>query len=75
MSTIGYLQFFAEPYVMTSGGPLDATTSVVLYMYRHGFKFYNLGYASSIAYALFAVISVCTLVQMRMSRSLEGAAR
>jgi len=44
MTTIGYLQFFAEPYIMTSGGPLNSSMSVVLYMYNHGFKFYNLGY-------------------------------
>jgi ABC-type glycerol-3-phosphate transport system permease component len=43
MTTIGYLQFFAEPYVMTKGGPLDSTTSIVLYMYNQGFRFFNLG--------------------------------
>jgi multiple sugar transport system permease protein len=41
MTTIGYLQFFAEPYVMTKGGPLDSTTSIVLYMYNQGFRFFN----------------------------------
>jgi ABC-type sugar transport system permease subunit len=43
MTTIGYLQFFAEPYVMTRGGPLDSTMSIVLYMYNHGFRFFQFG--------------------------------
>jgi multiple sugar transport system permease protein len=75
MTSIGYLQFFAEPYIMTGGGPLNATMSVVLYMYQHGFKYYNLGYASSIAYALFGMIFICTLIQGRIRKSLEGSNR
>lgn len=71
MTTIGYLQFFAEPYIMTDGGPLNSTMSVVLYMYRQGFKFYNLGYASSIAYILFAIICVFTFFQFRLSRKFD----
>ncbi len=72
MTSIGFLQFFAEPYVMTGGGPLNQTMSVVLYMYNHGFKFYNLGYASSIAYVLFALILAFTLVQGLIRKRLEG---
>jgi len=72
MTSIGFLQFFAEPYVMTGGGPLNQTMSVVLYMYNHGFKFYNLGYASSIAYVLFALILTFTLTQGLIRKSLEG---
>ncbi|HNW36614.1 MAG TPA: sugar ABC transporter permease, partial [Candidatus Ozemobacteraceae bacterium] len=71
MTSIGFLQFFAEPYIMTAGGPLNRTMSVVLYLYQHGFKFYNLGYASSIAYALFALILGFALVQGRIMKSLE----
>ena len=70
MTLIGYLQLFAEPYTMTDGGPLDATLSIVLYMYRHGFKFFNLGYASAMAYVLFALIFIATLLAMK-SRSEE----
>lgn len=69
MTTIGYLQFFAEPYVMTKGGPLDSTTSIVLYMYTQGFRFFNLGYASAVSYALFGLIFVFTFVQMRLKKS------
>lgn len=65
MTTIGYLQLFAEPYMLTDGGPLNSTLSIVLYMYRHGFKFFNLGYASAIAYVLFAIIFIATLLQMK----------
>ncbi len=72
MTSIGFLQFFAEPYVMTGGGPLNQTMSVVLYMYNHGFKFYNLGYASSIAYVLFALILAFTLAQGMIKKGLEG---
>jgi multiple sugar transport system permease protein len=69
MTTIGYLQFFAEPYVMTRGGPLDSTMSIVLYMYNHGFRFFNLGYASAISYALFGLIFAFTYAQMRLKKS------
>lgn len=72
MTSIGFLQFFAEPYIMTGGGPLNQTMSVVLYMYNHGFKFYNLGYASSIAYVLFALILFFTLAQSLVKKRLEG---
>ena len=72
MTSIGFLQFFAEPYIMTGGGPLNQTMSVVLYMYNHGFKFYNLGYASSIAYVLFALILCFTLIQSLVKKRLEG---
>lgn len=72
MTSIGFLQFFAEPYIMTGGGPLNQTMSVVLYMYNHGFKFYNLGYASSIAYVLFALILSFTMLQSFVRSRLEG---
>ncbi len=72
MTTIGYLQFFAEPYIMTGGGPLNSTMSVVLYMYQQGFKFYNLGYASAMAYILFGIIFAFTALQFRVQKKLEG---
>jgi multiple sugar transport system permease protein len=75
LTTIGYLQFFAEPYVMTKGGPLDSTMSIVLYMYNQGFRFFNLGYASAVSYALFGLIFCFTFVQMRLKKSgFEAAA-
>ena len=68
MTLIGYFQFFAEPYVMTGGGPQNSTMSIVLYMYNHGFRFYNLGYATAIAFVLFLFISAITLGHARLSR-------
>jgi multiple sugar transport system permease protein len=65
ITMIGYFQLFAEPYVMTQGGPLRSTTSVVLLMYEEGFRWWRMGYAAAIAFVLFAVILVATLVQLR----------
>jgi multiple sugar transport system permease protein len=68
ITMIGYLQLFAEPYVMTQGGPLQSTLSVVLLMYEQGFRWWNIGYAAAIAFALFVVIFAVTLVQLRLQR-------
>jgi multiple sugar transport system permease protein len=65
---IGYFQLFAEPYVMTQGGPLHSTYSLVLYMYEEGFRWWNIGYASSIAFVLFVITLAGTLVQVRLQR-------
>lgn len=66
---IGYFQLFAEPYVMTAGGgPLDATLSVVLYMYKEGFQWWNMGFAAAVAFSLFLVILAATLLQLRLQR-------
>jgi multiple sugar transport system permease protein len=69
ITMIGYFQLFAEPYVMTHGGPLRATTSVVLLMYEEGFRWWRMGYAASLAFVLFAVVLAATLVQLRLQRS------
>jgi len=69
MTTIGYLQIFEEPFVMTQGGPLNRTLSVSIYMYQQGFNFFHLGYASSIAYTMFVVIAAVTFVQFRLLRN------
>ncbi len=65
MTTIGYLQFFAEPFIMTQGGPLNSTISMTMYIYNHGFKYFNIGYASTIAYILFGMIALLSFVQMK----------
>ena len=64
----GYFQLFAEPYVMTRGGPLRSTTSVLYYMYEEGFRWWNLGRASAIAFLLFALILAVTAVLLRFAR-------
>jgi multiple sugar transport system permease protein len=60
MTMAGYFQMFAEPYVMTQGGPLQSTYSVLYLMYDEGFKWWNLGFASSVAFVLFAMMLVLT---------------
>jgi multiple sugar transport system permease protein len=62
MTLIGDLQLFAEPYVMTQGGPAHATLSVVLLMYLEGFRWWNMGYAAAIAFVLFLAMLVPSLV-------------
>jgi multiple sugar transport system permease protein len=69
MTSIGYLQVFEEPFVMTQGGPLNKTLSVSIYMYQQGFNFFHLGYASAIAYTMFVVIAAVTFMQFRLLRS------
>ena len=69
ITTIGYLQLFEEPLVMTDGGPLDATLSVTMYMYQQGFEFFHQGYASAIAYVLFLIVAVIAFLQFKFLRS------
>jgi len=71
ITMIGYFQLFAEPYVMTQGGPAHATLSIVLLMYEQGFRWWNMGYAAAIAFVLFAIILVLTLGALRL-RSAAG---
>ena len=58
ITMIGYFQLFAEPYVMTQGGPLNSTLSIVLLMYEQGFRWWNMGYSAALAFVLFAFILV-----------------
>ena len=69
MTIIGYFQVFAEPYVMTQGGPANSTVSIVLLMYEEGFRWWNMGYASAIAFMLFALILAATALQLRLRRN------
>ncbi|MEP0860168.1 MAG: sugar ABC transporter permease [Ignavibacterium sp.] len=68
ITMIGYFQLFAEPYVMTQGGPLNKTLSIVQYMYQEGFRWWNMGYSASIAFVLFIIIFIGTLVQFRTQK-------
>jgi multiple sugar transport system permease protein len=67
-STINALQLFDEIYNTTRGGPLEATTVVVYYLWQQAFQFFNAGYAAAIAYVLFVAILVVTLLQLLISR-------
>lgn len=66
--TINALQLFDEVYLSTQGGPLNATTVLVYYLYEQAFVNFNFGYASAIAYVLFLIILVVTAIQFRVGR-------
>jgi multiple sugar transport system permease protein len=72
LTIAGYFQLFAEPYVMTQGGPLQSTVSVLYYMYEEGFKWWNLGSASAVAFILFVFIFAVTALELRLAP--KGAA-
>ncbi len=69
ITMIGYIQLFAEPYVMTQGGPLNSTLSLVLLMYQQGFRWWNMGYSAALAFVLFLVILAGVAVQTRLRKS------
>jgi multiple sugar transport system permease protein len=71
ITMIGYFQLFAEPYVMTQGGPLNSTLSIVLYMYQEGFRWWNIGYSVSIAFVLFIIILIGTIIQFRYEKRIH----
>jgi multiple sugar transport system permease protein/raffinose/stachyose/melibiose transport system permease protein len=66
ITSIGYLNVFEEPFVMTQGGPSNSTMTVSLDMYQEGFNFFHMGYASAMAYVLFVVIMGITVLQLRL---------
>jgi len=68
MTMIGYLQLFAEPYVMTQGGPANATLSLVMLMYQEGFRWWNMGFAAALAFVLFVIILAGTMLQLRLQK-------
>jgi len=65
IGVIGAFQVFTEVYIMTNGGPLQSTSTIVYYLWDMGFKQFQMGYASAIAYALFAIIFLFTCIQVR----------
>jgi multiple sugar transport system permease protein len=71
MSVTGFLQLFAEPYIMTLGGPAQSTVTVLYFMFDEGFKWWNLGQASAVALVLFLLILAVTIVQTRIGRRYE----
>ena len=68
LTVSGYFQLFAEPFVMTEGGPLQSTTSVLYLMYEEGFKWWNLGSASAVAFLLFLIMFAVTALMLRVAR-------
>jgi multiple sugar transport system permease protein len=68
LTVSGYFQLFAEPYVITEGGPLQSTVSVLYLMYNEGFQWWNLGSASAVAFLLFLIMFVVTAGMLRVER-------
>lgn len=66
---IAWLQFFDEPFVLTKGGPLGASTSISLFLYQEGFSSSQFGYASAGSVVLFAIIAAVTIAQLRLRRA------
>ena len=68
LTVAGMFQLFAEPYVMTQGGPSQSTVTVLYFMYEEGFKWWNLGSGAAVAVVLFLLIVTVTMVQVRLAR-------
>ena len=68
LSTIGTFRIFAEPYILTGGGPLNSSLTVLLYLYQQAFQGFKLGYASAMAYVVVGLVFVLSMVQFRMMR-------
>lgn len=71
-STIGTLQLFDESFVLTGGGPNNATITIGHYLYNTGFSYYKFGYAAAISYALVVIIGILSIIQFRMSKGGEN---
>ena len=68
MAIIGSFQVFTQTYIMTNGGPADATLTYVLYLYRNAFEFFKMGYASALAWLLFFILLAMTMLVFRSSK-------
>ncbi len=66
-STIGTLQLFDEPYILTAGGPNDATITLGMYLYNNGFRYLKYGYASAIGYVMTVIIAMLSVVQFKLT--------
>jgi len=69
VGVIGSFQVFTSAFLLTNGGPQNATLFTVLYLYRLAFEQFNMGLASALAWLLFAIILVFSLIQLRLSRT------
>jgi multiple sugar transport system permease protein len=69
---IGSLQVFTQIFIMTQGGPVDKTTTMVYYIYLWAFKYYDMGYAATLAFALFIMLLAVTVFELRMFRKADA---
>lgn len=68
IDTINAFQIFAQPFILTNGGPGDSSRTIVMFIYEYGFRFFEMGYASTIAMSLFVIILLLTILQFGLSR-------
>jgi len=68
ISLINSFQVFLQPYIMTQGGPANATLTSLLYIYRNAFEYYQMGYGATIAWMMLIVLLILTLIQFRISK-------
>jgi multiple sugar transport system permease protein len=68
LTVAGMFQLFAEPYVMTQGGPARSTVTVLYFMFEEGFKWWNLGSGSAVAFILFLCILAVTFLQLKVAQ-------
>lgn len=71
LSTIGTFTLFAEPMILTKGGPMNATLTPVLYIYNNAFEYLNMGYASSISLIFFVIMLIITAIQFKINKALD----
>jgi multiple sugar transport system permease protein len=67
-NTISSLQIFSEPFIMTLGGPANSTLTIVYYLYQKGFQRFQMGYGASLAWIVFGLIFIVTIIQFRVSK-------
>ncbi|WP_332628651.1 carbohydrate ABC transporter permease [Halalkalibacter flavus] len=67
LSTIGTLQLFDEPFTLTGGGPSDSTLTIGMYLYQTGFRYFDFGYASAVAYVIVVLIGIMTFIQFKVT--------
>ena len=72
MSTIGTINLFSEPFILTKGGPGNSTLSLGLYLYNQGFMNLNFGYASSISVVLLILTAVMSYIQVKIGGKDNG---
>lgn len=72
LTMAGHFQLFAEPYVMTQGGPAQRTVTVLYLMYEDGFKWWSLGSASAVAFVLFVIMFAITMLQLYVSKRAQA---
>jgi multiple sugar transport system permease protein len=68
ITVISSFQVFDQTYILTDGGPAYSTLTIALYIYREGFQSFNMGYAAAVAYVLFVIILLATLLQFRLQQ-------